>query len=61
MRPCLLYVKHFFFGYTEHMVQSIARKVSVNIQREITILPVRSPAHFVICFFKMYSEYFIAQ
>jgi len=36
MRPSLLYVKQ-FFGDTEHMVQSISCKVSINIQRHIAI------------------------
>ena len=36
MRPCLLEVK-LFFGHTEHIVQSISYKVSVNIQSQIAI------------------------
>ena len=36
MTPCLLEVK-LFFGHTEHIVQSISCKVSINIQRQIAI------------------------
>jgi len=36
MRPCLLEVK-LYFGHTEHIVQSISCKVSINIQSQIAI------------------------
>ena len=36
MRPCLLEIK-LFLEHTEHIVQSISCKVSINIQSQIAV------------------------